>query len=218
MASPKKWSGVAIALYTMGASQAITGITKAAPGVATTSGTAPVNGDLLYFEVSGMTEINRQILRAKSVSGLTFQLEAVDGTSIDTTNFTTFTSGSFKKLTAAYSVSSATTINSSGGDISQIPTTTVHDTQETSIPGLPSAKSYGMDHIWDPTDTAQQALLAYYKSQSLIGVGFTFGTGGPKMYFAGYSGFDGTPSGQAQGLVTTNGVFNVFGFPTYYAS
>lgn len=218
MTTPRKWSNVAVALYTLGTAQTITGITKAAPGVVTTSGTAPVNGDLLYFDVAGMTELNRQIFRVKGVTGSTFELESTDGTSIATTSYGTFTSGTFKKLTASASVTSATTVTPSGGEFDDIDTTTIHDTQRTSIPGLPAAMSYGMDHIWDVSDAAQQAMLTYYKNQTLIGVGFTFGSGGPKMFFAGYSGYNGAPGGQSQGLVTTPGVFKVYGFPTYYVS
>lgn len=78
------------------ATQNITGITKANPGVLTYSGADPSNGDWMYLAgISGMTELNgRTVVVANVNAGAnTFELTNPDGTNINTTNFTTYTSG-----------------------------------------------------------------------------------------------------------------------------
>lgn len=219
MADARKWSNVAVALGAIGSStQTITGITQAAPGVVTTSGTAPADGSLVFFDVQGMTQINESVFRTMGLSGSTFQLEDVDGTPLDTTGFDAFVSGTFVVVTLSTSITTATTISPSGGEFDQIDITTIHDTLRKTIPGLPAAMSYGMDHIWDVADAGLQALNAAYKTNARQVVSFTFGTGGPKMLFAGYVGATLLPGGQSQGLVTTSATFTVSGFPTYLAS
>lgn len=216
MAKAKKWSNVAVAMESArGEAQTISSITKADPGVLTTSGTVPTAGQIVYLLVEGMTQLNDAAFRVSGPSGSTFKLEDVDGNDIDTTGFDAFVSGVFHVITLGTSITTATTISPSGGDFEQIDTTTIHDTQRKTIPGLPSAMSYAMDHIWDITNPGLQALNAAYKANVVKVISFTFGTGGPKMLFAGNVGASLMPGGQSQGLVTTNTVFTINGFPTY---
>lgn len=219
MANAKKWSNVAVAMESArAAAQTITGITKAAPGVVTTSGTLPTNGAYVLLEVEGMVQLNGAVYRVTGATGSTFKLVDVDGTELDTTAFDTFASGTFAVVTLGTSITTATTVSPSGGDFEQIDITTIHDTQRKTIPGLPSAMSYAMDHIWDVGNAGLQALNEAYKANAKKVIMFTFGTGGPKMVFEGNVGAHLAPGGQSQGLVTTNTVFTLSGFPTYYAS
>lgn len=216
MANAKKWSNVAIAMESArGAAQTITAITKANPGVVTTSGTVPTANQIVLFMVEGMRQLNEAVFRVSSPVSTTFKLEDVDGGDIDTTDFDDFVSGSFYVITLGTSITTATTISPSGGEFDQIDTTTIHDTQRKTIPGLPSAMSYAMDHIWDIANVGLQALNAAYKANSTKVISFTFGTGGPKMLFAGNVGAHLMPGGQSQGLVTTSTVFTINGFPSY---
>lgn len=216
MANAKKWSNVAVAMESArGAAQVITGITKANPGVVTTSGTLPSADQIVLLIVDGMTQLNESVFRVSGPVGSTFKLEDVDGGDIDTTNFDDFVSGSFHVITLGTSVTTATTISPSGGEFEQIDTTTIHDTQRKTIPGLPAAMSYAMDHIWDISNSGLQALNAAYKANVTKVISFTFGTGGPKMLFAGNVGAHLMPGGQSQGLVTTSTIFTINGFPTY---
>jgi len=218
MANKRKWSNVAVALESArAASQVITAITKAAPGVVTTSGTLPTNGAYVYLEINGMSQLNGSVYRVTGATGSTFKLaDVATGSELDTTGFDAFTSGTFAVVTLGTSITTATTISPAGGDFDQIDTTTIHDSQRSNIPGLPSAMTYSMEHIWDPADPGLKALNAAYKANTKKVIMFTFGTGGPKMLFAGYVGANLAPGGQSQGLVTTSTVFNVDGFPTYY--
>ena len=66
----------------------ISSITKAAPGVITTSAAHGLtNGDVVLLEVQGMVELNGRLFKVVSASGSTLSLAGVDGaTGLDTTN------------------------------------------------------------------------------------------------------------------------------------
>jgi len=214
MATPIVWKNVAVSMQSAIASaKTITGITKANPGVVSCAGNGYSNGDIVYLEISGMHQLNDKPVRVASVAADSFALEGVD-----TTGFEDFSSGTAQKVTMGTSITTATTITASGGEFDFIDTTTIHANTRTQIPGLPSAISYGMDHIWDASDAGFTAMKAASDVQGKRVVKFQFGAGGKILYFAGYCGFAGLPGGQAQGLVNTKGVFTMNGTPTYYAS
>lgn len=216
MSTARKWSNVAIAMQSALASAVtINSISKASPGVVGYTGTDPANGDYVFLSVQGMHQMNDRVARVANVNGAgnTFELEG-----IDTTLFDTFTSGTFEVITFGTSITTATSISSSGGDFDFLDTTTIHGNSKTQIPGLPSAKNYSMDHIWDVSDAGQVAMKVASDAQAKRCFKFTFGTGGQIMVFAGYVGFDGTPGGNAQEVVKTSAVITANGKPTYYAS
>ena len=77
-----------------GSSQNITAATKADPGVITVSGHGYSNGDEIYLDnVVGMTELNGRNYLVANVTTNTFTLQDLFGNDIDTTNYTTYTSG-----------------------------------------------------------------------------------------------------------------------------
>lgn len=214
MANPIVWKNVSVSMESSAASPVtISAITKANPGVASSTAHGYSNGDILFLEVEGMYQLKDKVVRVANKTNDTFELEG-----INTTLFDTFASGTAKKLTLGTTISSATTINASGGDFDFIDTTVIHSNTKTQIPGLPSAISYQMDHIWDATDAGQIAMKAASDIQAIKTFKFQFGSGGKILYLAGYVGFAGLPGGQAQGLVTTKAVITSNGTPTYYAS
>lgn len=72
----------------------ITAITKANPGVVTSNGHGFSNGDrLILTGVGGMTELNNRQVVVAGVTTNTFQLTDTDGNNIDTSGYTTYTSG-----------------------------------------------------------------------------------------------------------------------------
>ena len=72
----------------------ITAITKANPGVLTSNSHGFSNGDEVFIDnVGGMTELNGRNYRIANSSTNTFTLTDLFGAAINTTNFTTFTSG-----------------------------------------------------------------------------------------------------------------------------
>lgn len=216
-----KWSNVAIAMQSaLATAVTITAITKAAPGVVSAAGHAYSNGDYVRITSNGMWQINARVFRVCVVSaGVSFQLEDVSGgTGLSTAGFDTFTSGSAEKITFGNSISTATSMNVSGGNYAQIDTTTIHGNQKSQMPGLPDALSMNFDNLWDPTDAGQSAMKTASDAQGERAFKFTFGSGGKIMVFCGYVGFAGAPQGQAQDKVTTAAVITANGTPTYYSA
>lgn len=216
MASPRKWSNVAVAMQSaLATALTVTAITKANPGVVSYTGTDPTNGDYVLLTASGMFQVNGRVFRIANVDGTgnTFELEGED-----TTLYDTFTSGTAQVITFGTSITTATTISSSGGTFPFIDTTTIHQNQKTQIPGLPEAASYTFDNIWDVSDTGLKAMKAAFDAQAQRCFKFVFGTGGQIMVFNGYVGANLLPGGTAQELVTTQAAITMFGSPTYYSS
>ena len=213
MASAKKWSNVAVAMQSaIAADITITNISKASEGVVTATNTL-VNGDYVLLSVQGMYQLDGRVARVKTVSGSAFTLEG-----IDTTSFETFTSGKANKITFGTSITTATSLSSSGGDFDFIDTTTIHANAKTQMPGLPNPSTYTFDNIWDVSDAGLIAMKAASDAQAMRAFKFTFGTGGQIMVFTGFVGANLLPGGSAQGLVTSPSVVTMFGAPTYYAS
>ena len=73
----------------------ISAITKANPGVVTMAGAhGLLNGDDVYISgVVGMTEVNGQVFKVSNKATTTFQLTDSAGALINTTNYTTYSSG-----------------------------------------------------------------------------------------------------------------------------
>jgi len=208
------WKNVAVSMQSaIGSALPITALTNADPGVATSASHGLSDTNIVLIESSGMWQVNDKVVRVDNKTADTFELEGVD-----TSDFDTFSSGNAYLLTFGTSITTATTISSSGGDFDMIDITTIHVNQKLEQPGLPSAISFSMEHIWDPTDTGQIALKAAADTQAKTAFKFTFGTGGKILYFVGYVGFSGLPGGNAQDKVTTQGVITINGTPTYYAS
>jgi len=87
------WS---IATYTRYSSEwSISGITKASPGVVTTTEAhGLVTGDRIYLsQIVGMTELNKQEYLVVYVSATTFSLKTLAGVAVDTSAYTTYSSG-----------------------------------------------------------------------------------------------------------------------------
>lgn len=213
MATAKKWSNVAVAMQSaLGANITITGISKAAEGVVTATNTLS-NGDFVVISAQGMRQVDDRVFRVKSVSGANFTLEGED-----TTAFDTFTSGTANKVTFGTSITTATSISSSGGDFDMIDTTTIHMNARSQMPGLPAAASFSFDNIWDVSDVGLKAMKSASDAQAKRAFMFTFGAGGQILLFNGYVGASLLPGGSAQQLVTTKTTITMNGSPTTYAS
>lgn len=72
----------------------ITGITQASPGVVTSTAHGLVTGDVITFaSIGGMTELNGNSYLVVKIDADTFSLKEFNGTAIDTTGYTAYTSG-----------------------------------------------------------------------------------------------------------------------------
>ncbi len=94
------------ALVLTGSAATITGVTEADPGVVTTSAAHGYsNGqDVFISGVGGMTELNSRWFRVANVTSTTFELQDMWSADVDTSGYTSFTSGG--SVDAPYEVAS----------------------------------------------------------------------------------------------------------------
>lgn len=213
MAIITKWSNVAVSVQSaLAATKTITAITKASPGVVSSTAHGYSNGDYVLLSVQGMYQLNYRVMRVSGVATDSFSLEGED-----TTNYATFTSGTAQKITFGTTLATLTNINASGGDFDFVDTTTIHDSIKTQIPGLGNPSTYQFESFWDPSDAGLIALKSASDAQAQRAILFSF-SNSQKFVFNGYVGCSLSPTGSAQDLIKTSVVFTSLGGPKAYAS
>lgn len=76
------------------ASQVITGVTQANPAVVTIAGHGYSTGDEVYINsIIGMTQLNQRNFKITVLSANTFSLQYLDGSNVNSTSFTAYSSG-----------------------------------------------------------------------------------------------------------------------------
>jgi hypothetical protein len=208
------WSNVAVAMQSaLGANKTISAITKASPGVASSTSHGIADGAYVSLNnIQGMYELDGRVARIDNPVTNAFDLEG-----IDTTNFGTFSSGVANEITFGTSLGTGLSIAVSGGDFDFIDYTTIHDLVRKQLIGLANPTVISMDLIWDPSDAAFTALKAAADAKAIRAFRFTFANG-YKWLFAGYVGFSGAPTGQAQEVVKTPLVITSNGRLSSYAT
>jgi hypothetical protein len=197
------------------ASQSVSGVTKANPGVATYVGSDNfANSDWVLMAAQGMYQIDGRIFRVAGADTVanTFQLEGENTTAYDT-----YTSGGVQEITFGTTLSIVTDVQVSGGDFDQIDVTTIHDNVRKQIPGAASPIVFSGSCVWDVADAGFAALKAASDAKAQLGIRITFANA-QKVVFTGYIGFTGLPTGQAQDKVVTPFQITMFGRPTTYAT
>jgi hypothetical protein len=213
MAVITKWSSVAVSVQSaLASAKTITAITKANPGVVSSTAHGYSNGDYVLMTVQGMYQVNYRVFRVSAVATDSFSLEGED-----TTNYATFSSGSCQKITFGTSLATLTNINASGGDFDFIDTTTIHDSIKTQVPGLPNPSNYTFESFWDPSDSGLIALKSASDSQAQRAILFGFANG-QKFVFNAYVGCSLAPTGSAQDLIKTSVTFTALGGSKSYSS
>ena len=210
MATAKVWKNVDVKMQSaLAAAKTITAITKASPAVVSCTAHGYSNGDIVFVLAEGMFQVDARVFRVSGVTTDSFKLEGEDSTQFDD-----FIAGTVAKSTLGTTITTATTISSSGGDFAMIDKTTIHQNTRSEMPGLPNAINYSMEHIWDPSDAGLKAMkVASDLQQRRV---FRFTIGDAIVLFAGYVGCTLLPGGQAQDLVKTTTVFTLDGTPSYY--
>lgn len=207
------WSGVGVDVQTaLAATKTITAITKANPGVATSTAHGYANGNLLLLFVNGMVQLNGRVVRIANVTANTFELE-----NVDTTLFDTFTSGTAQVITMGASAATFVDVNASGGVAADVDTTTIHDTIGKVIPGLKSALAYDFSSLWDPSDAALIELKKADDAGTYRAFAIRFKTG-QKVYGAGYVTSPLTPTGSTGDKVVTPVGIKLLGPLTAYTT
>jgi len=209
------WTKVAIAIQSaLAAAVTINSITKANPGVVGYTGTDPVNGDFVLLAAAGMSQVDGRIFRVANVNGAgnTFEIEGEN-----TTDYDTFSSGTFEVVTFGTTLATATTLSGSGGEFAYEDTTTIHVDKRTQIPTLPAPIVYTFENIWDVADAGLIALKAASAIKAKRAVRITF-SNAQKVLFTGFIGASLLPVGSAPGKVTTPVTITMDGTPTVYAT
>lgn len=174
------WRGVGVTVQdgSPGAAQTITAISKASNGQVTTSGTLPTNGQYVLLEVQGMSQLNYAVCKVSGASGSNFTI------GVDTTLFSTFTSGTFKVLTIDQAMSAMRDISPTGGDAVEEDTTTIHDLQDVSEVTGATAVGYTFTEDFGTTAAGYVELKAAAEALSPRAVKFTFANGKEQCFYA----------------------------------
>lgn len=196
----------------------ISGITKAAPGVVSSTAHGFVNNDIVLLEVQGMVELNGRLFKVVNVAADSFQLAGVDGTTgIDTTLYNTFSSGTAKKVTLGTSITGVQEFTFSGGDIKTVDTTTVNDLVDTQIVVGAAAQAADLTMQWDPSSAAQQAMIAAFQTRANKGFKVMWPDGAFVLWY-GTVGYTGAPGGGKQGVTTSPAKITMLGGLTVCAA
>lgn len=196
----------------------ISGITKAAPGVVSSTAHGFTNNDIVLLEVQGMVELNGRLFKVVNVAADTFQLAGVDGsTGIDTTLYNTFSSGTAKKVTLGTSITGVQEFTFSGGDIKTVDTTTVNDLVDTQIVVGAAAQAADLTMQWDPSSAAQQAMIAAFQTRANKGFKVMWPDGAFVLWY-GTVGYTGAPGGGKQGVTTSPAKITMLGGLTVCAA
>ena len=198
------------------AAKTITAITKAAPGVFSSTAHGFANGDLILLEIQGMVELHGSLVKVVSVATDTFQVAGVNGsTGLDTTLFSTFSSGTAKKLTLGTSITGVQDFSFSGGEIKTEDTTTVNDIIDTQIVVGATAQAAEMTMQWDPGSAAQKAMLDAFRTRANKGFRVVW-PDGANVLFYGTVGYTGAPGGGKQEVTTSPAKVTMLGGLTIY--
>ena len=196
----------------------ISGITKAAPGVVSSTAHGFTNNDVVLLEVQGMVELNGRLFKVVNSAADNFQLAGVDGTTgIDTTLYNTFSSGTVKKVTLGTSITGVQEFTFSGGDIKTVDTTTVNDLVDTQIVVGAAAQAADLSMQWDPSSAAQQAMIAAFQTRANKGFKVMWPDGAFVLWY-GTVGYTGAPGGGKQGVTTSPAKITMLGGLTVCAA
>lgn len=114
------------------AAKTVTAVTKAMPGVATSSAHGMANGAVGYWSVTaGMTELHNQASRVYNQSTNAFDLQG-----LDTTSYTTFTAGTFTPASTWGVLSEAAGFEIGGGGAALLDDTRLLDAKTVNVNGL----------------------------------------------------------------------------------
>ncbi len=196
---------------TLATAVTMTAITKANPGVVTAASHGYANGDVVKLIVTaGMVELDGQIARVANSTASTFELEG-----IDTTNYSTFTAGTARKITAWQTLSNTQSVSMPDPAPNRIDTTTLIDKTKQYAYGLPDAPDGSFSGLFEPNNTAVGLIRTATKNNTSLGFRITF-SGGQKTIFnaqvAGGQGFEMQPNAAATASIAFTPVKDVLHF------
>lgn len=207
------WSNVGVDVQTaLAAAVNLESISKANPAVAGADAHPFLDGDIILLRTKGMRELDWAVVRVDNKTTDTFELEG-----IDSTDFKTFVSGTAQKITFGASAETFQDVSANGGEAADVNVSTIHNDQDTSIPGNRTPLVFNFGSIWDPNDPVLKALKVFDSKKSPCAVVFRFATG-DQVYFAATPSTSLAPGGSAGAVVTTPVKLSVRGRLANYAA
>lgn len=163
---------------TLDAGKTITGITKASPAVVTATAHGYSNGDAVVMndDILGMVELTGQIGRVASVTTNTFELESVNSTA-----YSTFTSGTVSKISAFSTLSIAQTFSQGGTGVNRLETTTLYDSEKQYVLGQSDTPEVTVDCLSDLSNTAFGLVKTAAKAGTALGFRVTDSNSGKRL-------------------------------------
>jgi hypothetical protein len=166
----------------------ISAITKADPGeVTTATAHGLLTGDILKFAASaGMVELDGQLGRIITSDTATFTIE-----SLDTTDYSVFTAGSYQEISAWHTLSNAQSASMPDGTPEKIDITTLIDKSKQYAYGLADAPDGSIAGLYDPANAGVIAIKAASKSNTALGFQILWSGGESTIFNANVSGGSG---------------------------
>lgn len=182
------------------ATKAVTGITNANPGVASSTAHGYANGNILLLGMP--SRLDNRVVRVSGSAANTFNLEGIDTTS--TTLYPSgFGVGTASLVTNFVAMSQVVDIQGSGGEQQFYQWTYAEDGRQRQRPTFKNARVLNLTLDWDPTLAWHAALLTADQLQTPYVLLATLPTG-VLLYYGVYVGYDGEPNMQInQNIKTT---------------
>lgn len=157
----------------------VTAVTLASPGVATATSHGLANDTVGYFyDVAGMSQLEKQACRVKNQATNTFELQG-----LNTTGYSAFTSGKFKPVATWATLAEATSYSIGGGASDKLDVTTLLDIVRREEQGLLPTQNVSMNVIAQDTPSAAMLLLeSAVQTQGLVVVRVTLGNGAVRVF------------------------------------
>jgi hypothetical protein len=213
MTAPTRWVRVTVAMESaVGSDKTISAITKASPGVVSSTSHGISDGAYVRYSVNGMSQLDGRVLRIDNPATSAWDIEG-----IDTTSFGTFTSGTAEEITFGTSFTTLMEMQSSGGEQQYENYRYLHEDVERQLPTYRSPQRYNFESAWLPTNAALLAIEARADAGTETAVKVTFDNGSI-FVFSGSPECILAPLGQGGGIVRCNFGFNVNGRGKAYAS
>ena len=167
----------------------VTAVTKANPGVATSTAHGGANGDVVVFAAAaGMVELNTQAVRMANVATDTFELE-----SLDTSDYSTWTAGTATEVDAWHTMSNSQSVSMPNPAPDRKQITTLIDKSHQYQYGLPDAPDGTISGLYDPLGAAEAEIKVATKATEARVFRATWSGGQVTLFNAnvsGGSGFD----------------------------
>lgn len=198
---------------TLGSAKTISAITKANPGVVSSTAHGFDNGDVVVFTMSeGMVELDGQAGRVANKTTDAFEIEG-----LDTSAYSTFTAGTCKEVTAFQTMSAAQNVSMPNPAPAKIDITTLIDKTKQYQYGLPDAPDGTINGLFNPAGTAEALIKAATKANTPLVFRLTYSDSRKSLFNAnvsGGTGFDLQPNAAATATVSFTPVKDVMHFAT----